>query len=171
MKTKGMIIWVLLVLGLGGSGVALAGNTATQTITATVNSVNEIAISGTMGSLNPATPAAGSDFAAITDTNTSYSFSTNASSAARVKVTAVLNSNMPTGTTLQLVATNLTKAGGSGSAGTAQAIGTLTNSAVDLVKDIYRARGSASLSYTYTPTIDAEAQTINRTLTLTLTAQ
>jgi hypothetical protein len=92
------VLLFTLALELVFSGFAHAAS-GTQNITITINSINELSISGNPGSLSINSAVAGSEPTSVTDATSSYSFSTNETTR---KITAQLNTNMPTGTALQV---------------------------------------------------------------------
>lgn len=94
------------------SGVAGAQST-TQSITYTVSAINVISITGAP-SLTINSAVTGSPLTAPTDATSTWSVTSNAGSAATQSLHASLNSNMPAGVTLELLAaapTNGTSAG------------------------------------------------------------
>jgi len=76
---------------------AFAANTATQTVTYAVSAINEISVSGNPAAMtvNAATP--GSAPTTVTDSSTTWAVTTNESTK---KITAAINTDMPTGLTL-----------------------------------------------------------------------
>ncbi len=153
----------LLVLGfiLGLGRMALAANTATQTVTIAVSAINEISVSSGTVSLTVNSATAGSQPTNATDGSTSYAITTNESNK---KITGQINSAMPANTTLAI---NLVAPTGGSSAGTV----TLSTSPSDLVTGISTlAESGKTITYTLSATIAAGiVASTSRTVTLTLT--
>jgi len=138
-----------------------AGTSDNHTVTLEVSAINEIAISGGTVTLTVNTATAGSAPTAATDSSTAtYAVTTNGSSK---KVTAALDSVVPSNTTLSL---NMGAPTGGSSSGAVN----LTNSAQDMVTGISTLNESGlSMSYSFTATADAgTVASTNRTMTLTL---
>jgi hypothetical protein len=91
-----------MVMGLcfGFTGMAMAADTADQTATYEVIAINEIAVAGDV-SLQVNTAIAGSQPTQANDTDSTYSITTNCGTDAK-KITAALNTAMPTGLTLTI---------------------------------------------------------------------
>lgn len=160
MERKLMLLMVMAALVLGISATASAGNTAQSTITYAVSSINEIAVSANPATLTVSTATAGSEPGALTDTSTTYAFTTNGDK----KITGVLGANMETGLTLkvQLAA----PAAGGSSAGLVD----MSTSAQNLVTGISKQKDTGKIiTYEFTATVAAGVVTsTNKTLTLTL---
>ncbi len=152
---------VLSLLTFGICQVAVAGNTATQTVTFEVQAINEISVSGNPGNLIVNSATAGSQPDAVSDNSTSYAITTNETTK---KITGAIDTNMPANTTLQI---NLTAPTGGTSAGNV----TLTTTAADLVTSISQvAESGLTITYTFSATVSAGVVTsTSRTVTLTLT--
>jgi hypothetical protein len=148
-----------LVLGL--IGLALAANTAQQTVTFQVDAINEIAVSGNPGNLVVSTATPGSEPDDDTDASTSWDVTTNGTNK---KMTGDINANMPANVTLE---TNLTAPTGGSSSGDMS----LSTTAADLVTSITQvAESGLTITYTLSATIDAGTVAQDtRTVTLTLT--
>ncbi len=91
-------IYSLILAGLCTVGLDLsAANTASQTITFSVNAITEVAVSGDPPALTATSAQAGTDPADVTDSSTFYALTTNGSAE---KLTVSLSAPMPTGTIL-----------------------------------------------------------------------
>jgi hypothetical protein len=148
-----------LVLGL--VGLALAANTAQQTVTFQVDAINEIAASGNPGNLAVSTATAGSQPDNDTDNSTNWALTTNGTNK---KMTGDVDSNMPANVTLQINLTAPTVGSSSGDV-------SLSTTAADLVTAITQVAESG-LTITYTLSATVAAGTVaqdTRTVTLTLT--
>jgi hypothetical protein len=164
---KRQIISLAVFLGLlaMASGAALASSSTTQTVGYSVSAINEIGVSGDPGALNITSTAAGSDPASVTDATTTYSISTNQSTR---KITAVLNSAVASGLTLQVGLADPDGAGAATSAGTV----TLTATAADVVTAISTlAASSKTITYTFSATMaTGTVSSTSKVVTLTVTA-
>ena len=91
MKTTKILGLLLIIVALGTSSLALAADTATQTVTIQVDSVNDITVSGDPAPLiaTSATPA--------TDNSTTYDLTTNGTG---LKITGEIDTDVPADTTL-----------------------------------------------------------------------
>lgn len=132
-----------------------AASTANVTVTFIVQSVRDIVFSG-----NPGTFTVSPGGAAATDTSTTYSAVTNESNQ---RIFASLNTNMPTGLTLQV---NLQAPSGATSAG-AQ---TLTTTSANLVTGISNVNQTGlTVAYSLTASVAAStAPSATRILTYTI---
>jgi len=158
-----MVLGFVLVFGR----IAIAANTATQSVSAVLPGINELSATGSP-TLTVAAPAAGDDLAAVTDSSSStYQFTTNQNSR---KITGQITTggDMPTGLTLDVTLTTTGLASGSWSAvsnvvldSTAKTLATGGKGRTGTVK---------AITYVLTPTLDADPATYNRTITLTLTS-
>jgi hypothetical protein len=151
----------VLVVVFALSGLALAANTANQTVTYEVSAINEVSVSGDPANLVVNTATAGSEPTADTDNTTTWALTTNESTK---KMTGSINTDMPANTTLQV---NLNAPTGGSSAGDV----TLSITAADLVTSISTvAESGLTITYTLSATVAAgvvaQAQ---KTVTLTLT--
>lgn len=161
---KAQKVWVLflamalVVFGFGA--MAQAGDTATQIVTFDVQAINEITVSGPV-SLTISTATAGDQPDSDTDDTTTYNITTNEKGK---KITAKIDSNMPTGTTLKVNLTAPT-AGGS-SVGDV----TLGTSDADVVNGIGQvAESNLPITYTFSATVSAGVvPSGTRTVTFTL---
>lgn len=161
MKTLSLVCLCLGIIGFIQIGPALAANTANQTVTIQVGSVNEIAVSGNPGALTVSTATAGSQPDAATDNSTSYNITTNGTGK---KITGALNSAMPAGTTLSV---SLAAPAGGSSSGAVS----LTTSTQNLVTGVSQVASSGhAITYILSATVAAgEVASTTRTVTLTLT--
>jgi hypothetical protein len=144
------------------SGIALASDTATQTVTYEVAAINELSVSGNPGALIVSTATAGSAPDAVSDATTTYAITTNESDR---KITAAIDTAMPAGVTLTA---NLAAP----TVGTSTGAVALTATAVDLVTGISTLNESAK-TITYglsaTPAAGVVASA-SKVVTLTITA-
>jgi hypothetical protein len=111
-------------LALMGAG-TVAAQSATQVVTFRVEAIEQVSVQGTP-SLTISTAAAGSAPTSVTTTDNSWNVTTNLTGA---KVTASLESDMPSGVTLSV---NLTAPAGATSAG----LTVLGSSPVDVVTNV-----------------------------------
>jgi hypothetical protein len=153
----------LAVLGLviGVGILAMAANTAQQTVTFQVDAINEVSVSGDPGDLVVNTATAGSEPTDDTDNTTTWAVTTNESNK---KMTGSIDSNMPADVTLQI---NLTAPTG----GSSQGDVSLTTGDADLVTSVATvAESGLGIIYTLSATVDAGVVAQDtRTVTLTLT--
>jgi len=159
------ILLILAVFGLilGFSGLAMASNIATQTVTYEVQAINEISVSGNPAALIVNAAVAGSAPTAVSNSSTTYAITTNQTTR---KITGAINTAMPSGLTLTVT---LAAPTGGSSAGAV----TLTAVAADLVTGISTLNESGSIiTYNLSATSAAGVVTSDtRTVTLTLTAE
>lgn len=157
-----------LVLGLFGlglvfglSGLAMAGNTAEQTVTYQVDAINEISVSDDPGDLVINSATAGSEPNEDTDNSTNWAITTNQTAR---KITGSINTAMPANVTLEI---NLTAPTGGVSAGDVSLLAT----DADLVTSIETvAESGLTITYTLSATVTAGVVTqAQKTVTLTLT--
>ena len=158
------LLVLLMAVGfcLGLTGTALAGNEATQTATYEVTEVNELTMSGNP-SMTIDTATAGLHPTDAEADPVYYAITTNCSGK---KITAKIDSDMPTKTSLVI---NVTPPAGASMQGEQP----LSAVAVDVVKDIVPVAGSG-LEITYIFGADYDAGVIasdTRTVTLTLMDQ
>lgn len=162
-----IIISCVFGLILGAAGLALAADpaTASQTVTFQVKGINEIAVSGDPGDLIIDTATAGQAPNPVSDSSTSYAFTTNKNNR---KITGAINSSMPAGLTLEI---DLAKPGLA--SWSTEGIKTLTTSAVDLAKGDKGYSSGNTITYTLSATADVEemGSPDTRIVTLTLTTQ
>ncbi|MBS3917992.1 MAG: hypothetical protein KG012_03790 [Deltaproteobacteria bacterium] len=158
------LLTCLVILGIffGVINLAMAGNTANQTVTYEVAAINESSVSGNPGALTVNAATAGSEPDEVTDSSTTYNITTNGTNK---KITGQIDSVMPTGTTLKI---NLVAPTGGNSAGNV----ILTSSPADLVTGITKKKGSGlGITYKLSATVDAgEVAPATRTVTLTITS-
>ena len=153
----------LVVIGflLGLVGLAIAANTAQQTVTFQVDAIDEISASGNPANLAVTTATAGSQPDDDTDNSTSWAVTTNGSNK---KMTGDINANMPANVTLQI---NLTAPTGGSSTGD-QSLSTVAEDLVTTITQL--AESGLTIAYTLSATIDAGVVAQDtRTVTLTLT--
>ncbi len=164
---KAQKVWVLflamalVVFGFGAMAQAV-DPTAEQTVTFEVQATNAISVSGSP-TLTISTATAGSQPTDYTDSSTAkYNITTNETGK---KITAKIDSNMPTGTTLKV---NLTAP----STGTSAGAQELTETAIDVVTGIGQvAESNLPITYTFSATVSAGVVTSStRTVTFTLTS-
>lgn len=144
------------------SGIALAANTATQTVTYEVSAINELSVSGNPGTLTVSTATAGSAPDAVSDATSTYAITTNETGR---KITGAIDIAMPVGVTLTA---NLAAPTGGTSAGAV----TLTALAADLVTGITELNESAKV-ITYDLSATSAAGVVpsaTKTVTLTIAA-
>lgn len=134
MKTKRWIamnlsgkIGALLLLLSAFSKIEAAGQTSN--LTYTVPTVTTMSVSGNVSFGTFATPAAGANFAPLSDNTTNYSLTNNAGSSANTKITGQIGAALPTG--MSLTAQLAPPTGG-----TSSGVTTLTTTAVNLVTNI-----------------------------------
>ncbi len=142
------------------SGIALAANSDTQTVTYEVTAINEIVATGDP-TLTVNAAVAGSAPTQVTDATTSYAMTSNETR----KITGALDTAMPAGLTLKA---NLTAP----STGTSAGAVTLTNVAADLVTAIAPVAESAlGIAFSLDATVAAGVvASASKTLTLTIAA-
>lgn len=153
---------VLLACLTTAAGHSAAAQTASQTVSFEVQAINQISVSGNPSALVVNAAVAGSAPTSVSTGATTWSVTTNETSR---KVTASLNSAMPSGVTLSVAL----HAPGSATSTGSVALGT---SAVDLVTGISKLNTSG-LSITYTLAATAAAGVVaadSRTVTFTLVA-
>jgi hypothetical protein len=160
-----------LVLGLFGlglvfglSGLAMAGNTAWQTVTYEVDAINEISVSDDPDPLVINSATAGSQPNDATDNSTNWAITTNQTAR---KMTGSINSDMPTDVTLYI---NLTEPTGGVSGGN---VSLSSTDDADLVTSIETvAQSGLTITYILSATVTAgEVAQAQKTVTLTLTAE
>lgn len=159
MRNTFFFIVSLFVL-LGACHLALAGTTATQSVTYQVTAINEISASGNPSALIVNSATAGSQPDAATDATTTFAVTTNSSNK---KITGKIDTAMPANTLLKAT---LTAPTGATSAGQV----TLTASDQDLVTGIsLLAESGKTISYEFSATLSAGiVSSASKTVTLTL---
>lgn len=150
-----------LVVLFGLTVLAMAANTANQTVNYEVTAIDEISVSGNPGALQVNTATAGSEPTDATDATTSWAVTTNGSGK---KMIGSINTVMPPNTTLYV---NLTAPAGGTSLGDV----TLSTGDADLVTGISTvAESGLTITYTLSATIAAGViPAAQKTVTLTLT--
>jgi alpha-L-arabinofuranosidase len=133
-------------------------NVATQQVSINVSEIAVIAVQGNVSmTISQATAGQAPDAATASAT---YSMTTNGT---QKKITAELDSDMPTGLTL-----NATMAAPKGAKSSGKT--ELSGKAVDLVTNVTKVRGSGlSLAYEAVATVDADPENVTRTVTYTIT--
>jgi hypothetical protein len=154
------VIVIALVPALAGA--MPLNNVATQTVTFQVDPINVLSVSGDPATLEIATATAGQEPDAVEDNSTTYALTTNEDDR---KITAYLDSAMPTGMTLEL---EMAAPDGATSNGFV-ALGT---SAQDIVTGISQVAASDEvITYRCSATVAAGVvASTQRVVTLTLTA-
>lgn len=147
-------------LALMTLAVAGTAGAQTQTINFSVAAINQLALSGNTVTLNIVSAAAGSNPTQATDNASTWAVTTNQSGA---KISASLNSDMPSGLTLQV---SLGAPAGATSAGAL----TLSSASVDLVTGVSQvAANGLAMNYTLDATPAAGVTSGTRTVTYTIT--
>ena len=161
---KLLVVLMALGLCLGLTGIAVAGDTATQTVDYQVTAINELSVSGNPAAFIVNTATAGSEPDGVEEAGTtSYAITTNCATDAK-KITAAIDSNMPTGLELEI---GLSPPAG---AETLQQT-VLSTVAQDVITGIDAVASSGhDINYQLTPTVAAGVvPSSTRTVTLTLT--
>lgn len=157
------ISFACLCLLLVSTGLSIAANTTTQTVTFEVQAVNEISVTGNPAALTVNTATAGSDPDTVMDSSTAYSISTNESTK---KITGQITTggNMPANVTLEV--SMAAPAGGSSSG----YVSLNSTGASDLVTAISTiAEVSKTITYRLSATVGAGAVASDtRIVTITL---
>lgn len=150
---------ILATMALLSAASVAQAQTSTQNVTFQVNAVNQIAVAGSP-SLTVNTATAGSAPTAATASAT-WAVTTNQSNA---KITASLDSDMPSGLTLSV---NMGAPTGASSAGATA----LSSASVDVVTGITKlAQGALSIGYSLSATTAAGVvSSTSRTVTYTIT--
>jgi hypothetical protein len=150
---------ILATMALLSAASVAQAQTSTQNVTFQVNAVNQIAVAGSP-SLTVNTATAGSAPTAATASAT-WAVTTNQSNA---KITASLDSDMPSGLTLSV---NMGAPTGASSAGATA----LSSASVDVVTGITKlAEGALSIGYSLSATTAAGVvSSTSRTVTYTIT--
>jgi len=147
--------------GLACSAGAWAGDTATQSVTATVSAINEISITGGPVTLNVNSATAGSQPTDATNSATSYAITTNVTGPATKKITAQIDGNTVSGVTLKIALTSP----GSGTPAAAQTLSTTPQSVLTAISAV---AGSGTVTYTLSATVAAAIGSQTKIVTLTL---
>jgi hypothetical protein len=147
-------------LALVTLAVAGTAGAQTQTINFSVAAINQLALSGNTVTLNIVSAAAGSNPTQATDNASTWAVTTNQSGA---KISASLNSDMPSGLTLQV---SLGAPAGASSVGAV----TLSSASADLVTGVSQVAASGlAMNYTLDATPAAGVTSGTRTVTYTIT--
>jgi len=156
---KQAVAGLAVVAFLGGSLPVRAAATAEQTMSITVEPINEISVSGAV-TLHITTATPGQAPTPATDATTTYSVTSNQGSK---KITAKINTPMPTGMALNLTATATT-----GGASTGKK--SLTMLDQDVVTAVGQVNETKALTYELTATAAAGTlASTTRTVTFTIT--
>lgn len=163
----------LLTLALAGSALYAATDTATQSVTMTVNEIAVIDVTGNPGTLTILAPGTGGATPAnATDNSTYAQYTSVVASALTRKITANFGGSdaTPAGTSLKLTVAP------SGGEGTSAGQKTLTSTAQDVVTAIGSAAtgtgGTSGAQLTYELSVDTFASLVageSKTVTVTLT--
>jgi len=157
----GLLIAALVSLSIGVYG----GNSDTITVNYEVQAINEIVISAASVTLTVSTATAGSQPDSATDNSTAtYALTTNSTTADSKKITAAIDTAMPSGVTLYLT---LAAPTGATSAGETE----ITNVAASVVTAIEAvAESGLVMTFKLSATVSAGVvASASKTLTLTLT--
>jgi hypothetical protein len=144
------------------SGIALAADNATQTVTYEVAAINELSVSGNPGALTVSAATAGEAPDAVSDASTTYAITTNEEGR---KITGAIDTDMPPGVTLTA---NLAAP----TVGTSTGAVELTAAPLDLVNGIATLNESG-MAITYNLSATSAAGVVDsapKTVTLTITA-
>jgi hypothetical protein len=155
--------FVAAALILGAGGIAMAAETANQTVTYQVEAINELSVSGNPGALTVNAAVAGSAPTAVSDATSSYAITTNETAR---KITGAIDTAMPAGVTLTA---NLAAPAGGSSAGAVA----LTSTAADLVTGISTLHETAK-SITYGLSVTSAAGVVpsaTKTVTFTIAGE
>jgi hypothetical protein len=155
------IMAALLVSGIA-AGSMFASDTATQNVTFTVSSINDITVSGPPAAMTVTAGTAGGAPTSASDTSSSYAITTNESNR---KITAQIDEDMPSNVALRVT---LAAPTGATSAGAV----TLSSAPADVVTGISNLNESGKgITYGLSATSAAAPVTsASRTVTLTVTA-
>lgn len=137
-----------------------AASSTTSVITMSVAPINELAISGTASTLAVTSATAGNALIAANSSGMTYAITTNQTNK---KITASLDSDMPTGTFLELT---LNAPSGATSAGS-KVLSTIDSTLVTGISTLAESGRAMHLSFGAEP-IAGVIPSFNRTLTLTL---
>lgn len=147
-----------------GTALSVDTNVATQSVTYEVEEIGLLSIAGTPAAMTiSAASAAGQQPTPVTDSSTTYSLTSN-DSLKNHKITASINSDMPTGVTLEVELEAPTGATSAGKKALAQ-------TAADVVTGITPVIATGkTITYTLSATVAAGIVTsANKTVTFTLT--
>ncbi len=154
-------VTVAAALGLAGGSAVYAASSDTQTVNFTINSISEIDVANSAVTLTVGSATAGSNPTPATATS-SYSITTTASTNGK-KITAALDTAMPTNVTLQVAVDAPT------GSGTSQGTVTLSATPVDVVTALQGvAQTNVSINYTLGATLAALPTSSLRTVTYTI---
>jgi len=145
-----------------GISPALGANSDSHTVTVTVNTINELTITGGNVTLTINAAVAGAEPTDATDASTSLDWTTNDTNTKKITVGTDIDPTY----TLTVEATGV-----SGGTGQAAATLTLAAGAQDLVRDVSLTTGDCTLSYTASATAALGTGTDTHTVTYTLIDQ
>jgi hypothetical protein len=147
---------------LGAGSIAMATETANQTVTYEIEAINELSVSGNPGALTVNAAVAGSAPTAVSDATSTYAITTNETNR---KITGAIDTAMPAGVTLTA---NLAAPADGSSAGAVA----LTSEAADLVTGISTLNETAkSITYGLSATSAAGVvASATKTVTFTIAA-
>jgi hypothetical protein len=156
---KSTMILAICALSIVFVGFAFA-QTATQTFNLAVNSIYRISVSGSPADMTIANATAGADPDPVTNSATTYNFTTNAKANGGAKITASLAPALTSGYTLKVALDG----------GTAVDISTAAKDAVtNIAAGYYNAK---TISYTFSATAAAgPLSSTGETVTLTVAGQ
>ncbi len=157
MKTK-FVVLASTVLTLGFAWIAVAANSANHQITVTVNSINELAITGGNKTLTISTATAGSNPNAATNAECTMAWTTNDTTKKITVVTSLASPKF----TLKVTATGVT-------GGTAAPQVTLSTTAQNFVTGVATTTGGCTLSYVASATAAQGTGSDVHTVTYTIT--
>ena len=146
-------------LALLGSA-AIAGNTASHTVTVQVNAINELALTGGNITLTVSTATAGQEPDSVTNSTCSLAWTANQANRKITVATNLATQNF----TLKVLAQSVT-------GGTAAPEATLSNMAADFVTGVSKTTGGCTLRYTASATAAQGTGSDVHTVTYTLTAE
>lgn len=145
------------------AGPVMADEQAFQTVSFVVGAINDISVSGDPGTMFVSAAIAGSEPEEVSDASTTYSI-TSTGGTDNKKITASINSPMPTGVTLKI---NLDAPSGATSSGDVD-ISHATNS-LDVVVFIDSiAEADKTITYKLGATVAAGVVSDSKTVTLTI---
>lgn len=150
---------------LGLSGMAGAAANDTQTVGYEVSAINELSVSGDPAAMNVSTATAGVEPDAVSDATTTFAITTNCGDNGK-KITASINTAMPSGVTLNI---NLAAPTGAVSSGDTD-ISNANVTALDVVTGIDGVAESAkTITYKLDATVAAGVvASATKTVTLTI---
>ncbi len=163
-KTLLRLITMVMVLGMVFiAGPVMARDNTVQTVSYEVSAINEFSVSGSPSAMNVSAAIAGSEPNEVSDATTTYAITTNGGTDAK-KITAGINTAMPSGVTLKI---NLAAPAGATSLNDVD-ISNAT-AAVNVVTAIDSiAESGKTITYKLSATIAAGVVSDSKTVTLTI---